>query len=469
VRVALVQLPHFYGAEESRAPESYPLGLGYIAAVLRQAGIEPVGIDLWGAGLNVEEALATHDLGDVDVIGISAYSTQYRYLKHYTLALRERYPETPIICGGPGPTFSYPTILAHTGVDVCVIGEGERTILGLLENLSSPEMVAGVAVMHEGELVVTAPREYVRDLDDLPLPDRDIFDIECVIATASARAASDGTAKAPSRPVDIIAGRGCPYTCRYCSKTFSGCRLRGIDAIDAEIRELIERYGANHVAFNDELVLVNKKRSLALCDALRPLGITWSVQGRIDQVDEEILAALASAGCTQVGYGVESVTQSILDAMNKRQDASRIVPVIRMTQAAGIEPVIQYMYGYPGEDDASIEAGIRFFDAIDHPFIAFTTTPIPGSALYAECLERGLIGDEEVYLLRLDSGYNLQGALLNLTDFTDEEFLAKKRGMQYRVTHNYLKRRPLRYARYLVDPARLRRMGERGIRRVLKR
>lgn len=465
MRVALVQLPHFYGHHESRPPESYPLGLGYIASVLRQSGVDPVGIDLWSAGLSVQQALADIDFSGFDVIGISAYSTQYRYLKEFSLGLKRLHPSVPLVCGGPGPTFSHESILMHTGIDICVVGEGEQTFVELLSHLDDPGAVEGLALVSDGRVTLTPARSYIRDLDALPLPDRDIFDLRGVIATASAQAAATGSARRDRRPADIIAGRGCPYDCRYCSKTFSGCRLRGIDSIIGEVCDLVERYGVNHLSFNDELVLVNKRRSLALCDALAPFGITWSCQGRIDQVDEEILSAMAAAGCIEVGYGVESVTQSILDAMNKRQDAGRIVPVIEMTRAAGITPIIQYMFGYPGESDESIEAGVRFFKRIDHPFIAFTTTPIPGSALYQECRERGLIGDEEKYLLRLDSGYNLQGALLNLTDFTDEEFLEKKRRMQYRVTHNFLKRRPLQYLVYVFQPARFRRI----IARVLHR
>lgn len=454
VKVALIQLPHFYGDGMSRDPESYPLGLGYLSAVLTRAGIEHTGIDLWVDGLSVDEALARKDLSGFDVLGISSYATQYSYLKPYAEGLRRLYPDAKIVCGGAGPTFSWRVILEHTPVDVCVISEGEETFLDLLANLDSAGSVRGIALRDaEGRAVRTEPRPPIRDLTSLPFPNRDLFDFERYTANSNAvRAATDSPElrEHPRRAADIIAGRGCPYTCTFCSRTFSGCRLRPIDDLLAEVAMLVDRYQVGHLQFNDELVVVNKRRTLELCEGLRPFGLTWACQGRINQVDREILEAMRDAGCTQIGYGVESASQSILDAMDKRVDATTIVPVIEMTREVGIEPIIQYMYGFPGETDETIAATERFFAAIDHPYIGFTTTPIPGSALYDESVARGVIGDEEDYLLRLDSGYNLSGRAPNLTGFTDEELVAKKRRLIARVTHNYLKRRPLAYARYLA-------------------
>ncbi len=454
MRVALIQLPHFYGGGLSRPPENYPLGLGYLSAVLSRAGIEHDGIDLWSEGLSAEEALGTWDLSRYDVLGISSYATQYRYLKDYSRGLKERYPQAMIICGGAGPTFSWRVIMENTPVDYCVLSEGEETLLDLLRNLEHPERVPGIVLRgDDGFPVRTDPRPPIRNLESLPFPDRGLFDFERFMRNANkVRASTDSPELRdyPRRSADIIAGRGCPYTCTFCSRTFSGCRLRPVGDLLAEVQFLVDRYDVNHLQFNDELVVVNKRRTLELCAGLEPFGLTWTCQGRINQVDRESLEAMRDAGCTQIGYGVESISQSILDAMDKRVDAGTIVPVIRMTREVGIEPIIQYMYGYPGENDETIAATESFFKEIDHAYIGFTTTPIPGSELYDDVVRRGLIVDEEDYLLRLDSGYNLSGASVNLTDFSDKELAAKKRRLVARVTHNYLKRRPIQYVRYVL-------------------
>lgn len=452
IAIGLIQLPHFYGNNASRSPECYPLGLGYISNVLKKNNITHAAIDLWGLQYSVAQAMENVDYSSFEYLGISAYATQYKYLKEFSLALKNRYPEKTIICGGPGPTFSYETILKNTGVDVCVIGEGELTIIDLLQNPDRLEHVKGIAYLKDDQVQCNPSRDQLRDLDALVFPNRELFNFEKIISVANTvRADSDmpELKSNPRRPADLIAGRGCPYKCRYCSKTFSGLRLRSIDNIVSEVDELIKKYSINHLQFNDELVLVNKKRTLQLCEALKKLNVTWSCQGRIDQVDKDILKAMKDAGCIQVGYGVESISQSILDKMNKRIKSEEIVPIIKMTKEIGIEPIVQYMYGYPGENDKTIDATVKFFKAIDHPYIGFTTTLIPGTELYEEGRQKGLIGDEEGYLLRLDSGYNVSGAVVNMTGFTDEEFLRKKRWLMMRVSHHYYKKRPIEYAKFI--------------------
>ena len=160
-------------------------------------------------------------------------------------------------------------------------------------------------------MVSTPPREPIADLDQLRFPNRELFDLEAVIATANLVKSGGKNVKANDmrRSADIIAGRGCPYSCHYCSRTFDGVRLRSINNLVAEVKELQTRYRINHLLFNDELVLVNKKRTLELCEELKKLGITWSCQGRINQVDRDILVAMKEAGCIEIGYGVESISQ----------------------------------------------------------------------------------------------------------------------------------------------------------------
>jgi len=452
--IALVQLPHFFGDGYSRPPECYPLGLGYISSVLKQHDIPHEGIDLWGEQLTEDGALKSVNFSRFDVIGISAYSTQYRYLKTFTMKLKNQYPDIPIVCGGPGPTFSHDIILKNTGVDICVLSEGENTFIELIENINNPEKVRGVAFLKNGEVALTLKRDPVENLDILPMPNRELFDFEKIINTANQvriNSENGNDSYTSRRAADMIAGRGCPYFCNYCSKTFDGLRLRSVDNIAAEIVELKNRYRINHIAFNDELVLVNKKRTIQFCDKLKTLNVTWSCQGRINQVDREVLIAMKDAGCTEVGYGVESISQNILDAMNKKINAESVVPVVKMTKEVGIKPVIQYMYGYPGENDRTIANTIKFFKEIDYPYVSFTTTPLPGTKLYEDCKEKGLIADEERYLMKLDSGYNMDRPLVNLTDFTDEEFLSKKRKLQIKIIHNYLKKRPLTYMRFISN------------------
>jgi len=448
MKVALIQLPHFYGKGLSRSPNIYPYGLGYISNALKEEGIDHEAVDLWAENLSVEDSLQKKNFEKYDIFAISAYITQYRYLKEFSLELKKRYPDVPIICGGPGPTFSPHIILPKTGVDICVLSEGEVTIVELLQNLNNLGSVKGIVFIQDGEIKRTAPRTLIPDLDKLPFPNWDTFNMNDYIKVRGEQVVSDDNPE-EVRVANVIAGRGCPYQCHYCSKTFDGYRLRSIDNVIAEIVELIEKYKIKKIGFNDELFIVNKKRILEFCEKLEPLNIKWDCQGRINQVDEEILIKMKKAGCVSVGYGVESVSQHILDKMNKKIKVENIVPVIKMTKKVGMNPLIQYMYGYPGENDTSIKNTVKFFKEIDSLYLGFSTTAIPGTKLYDDCLSKGIIKDEEDYILRLDSGYNVEGSLINMTDFSDEQFVQKKRLLKLRVNHNYYIKRPIQYAAYV--------------------
>ena len=332
--VALIQLPHFYGEGLSRPAECYPLGLGYLSSVLSAQKISHVGIDLWGPQLTPEKATAQIDFSPFSFLAISAYSTQYKYLKDFSLRLKALFPNIPILCGGPGATFSSETILHFTGVDICVIGEGEITLPELCLNYENKDQVRGIVYLENGTLYATPERENIKNLDLLPFPNRELFDFTRIMSVANQIRAEHDSPELKSNPrksADIVAGRGCPYSCHFCSKTFKGVRLRSIDNIINEVTHIKEKYQVNHLLFNDELPLVNKKRTLSLCKELKKFHIPWSCQGRINQVDEEILKSMKEAGCIQIGYGVESATQDILDRMNKKQNAADIVPVIKMT------------------------------------------------------------------------------------------------------------------------------------------
>jgi radical SAM superfamily enzyme YgiQ (UPF0313 family) len=445
MKVMMVQLPHFYGSN-SRFPTSYPLGIGYLASVLKNIH-EMIPMDLWIDNLKIDEAITLIKKKPSDVFCISVYSTQYPYFKELVKTLKDIYPEIKIIAGGPGATFSYNVFLEKTLVDICVIGEGEITLKELLDNLNTPEDVPGVAYRLDGKVILNQSRQQIKDLDSIPLPDRDFFDIERYI-TAHKKIESPFNGL---RCTNTITGRGCPYRCTFCSKTFSGYRMRSIDKVNDEIQLLKESYNIQALEFDDELVLVNKKRSIDLSSVIKKYHLLWGCQGRINHVDEEILRNMKSAGCRYIGYGVESYSQNILNRMKKKIKTEQIIPTIEMTQRIGIKPLVQYMYGYLGENDKTIEQTYTFFKKIDQPYSASITTPLPGSPLYQDVIERNLISDEEGYLMRLTGGYNVSVPLINLTDFTDEEFFSKKIALQKKINTAYYLRHPYDFLKKLQN------------------
>jgi radical SAM superfamily enzyme YgiQ (UPF0313 family) len=181
-----------------------------------------------------------------------------------------------------------------------------------------------------------------------------------------------------------------------------------------------------------------------LCDKLGLLGIKWFSQSRVNLVDKELLVKMKESGCVAIGYGVESGSQHVLDCMDKRIKVEESIAAVKNTVDAGMTPIIQVMFGFPGENRESIEETIKFFDTIDFPAPPFfIATPLPGTPLYDMAKEKGLITDEDAYLTSLAGGYLAETTkVINLTDFSDDELLKLKRQMEARIAFNYSKRHP---------------------------
>ena len=414
-------------------PAHFPVALGLIAAVLKEKGHSVEVLD------NETECLNRHEVAgfirgtDYDVYGITAMSPQYSYVKGLSRLIK-KYRDRPVILGGPLATYSPVTVLEHTGVDVCVIGEGEETVTELMENMDDPGRVQGIAYLKEGRPVRTAPRSYTKSRDDYPFPDYESFDMRPYLSKQLILYESGPAARlfnpirnpAATRTIGMITGMGCPYHCAFCSRSVNRTRLRSIDNIIAEIELLKERYGVEGIFFLDDLLIINRKRTLEFCSKIKPLGLVWSGQARADILTDELAGAMRDAGCIGVGIGLESGSERMLKAMNKTATVEQNERAIRAALRNGLMVRAQLLYGFPGEDRESVEDTIALFKRVGLPPRRFNIlTPLPGSALFDECLKRGLIENEATYLERVsryEAGFATGRVLVNLTEMSDEEF-----------------------------------------------
>lgn len=417
MKILLIQPPHYYEGG-SRGPSVFPIGLGYLARVLLNLGYDVEVFDIWAHQYSNKQVIKKIEKSNYDVVGISALSTQYKYVKWLTSELRE-HSDNSIIVGGALTTLNPEIVLRNTKTDICVIGEGEITFPSIIKNIDNLKRVNGIMFKEDGNLIENPPREYIEDLDTIEFPAWDLFPIEIYLKNCHVWKYEK------IRAMNIITSRGCPWNCRFCSKTFRGVRLRSIDNVIEEIKELGGRYNIKGVYFNDELVLINKKRAYELCDKIRDLNLRWSCQGRVNLVDFDLLRRMRECGCVAIGYGVESGSQKILDNMNKQITVKQIEDAIKNTVKTGIYPAMQMMFGYPGETRETVGETVDLFRRIPYvgPVSFAVTTPLPGTELYDYALKQGLIGDEEEYLEKLEAGYvHYRKVLVNLTDFNDGEY-----------------------------------------------
>lgn len=454
MRALLVQLPH-----KDRVPSAFPIGIANIATALTEVGVEPEVLDVFALGYTRADVVEYLKKAHWDIVGINAYSTQYPWAKWMVDEVKRLHPKALVVMGGPLATFNSKLVLEMTKTDLCVVSEGENTIKEVVRNLGNFAKVNGICFKSTtGEIIQTAPQSYVQDLDSLPFTNYELFPMDVYFRNI-------GVGGVPGiKTINMLTSRGCPYKCNFCSRTFTGNRLRSINNVIEEIGILRDKYGIQGIGFADELVLVNKERAYELCEKIKPLKVYWNCQGRANIVDLDLLKAMKASGCTSVGYGVESGSQKILNSMNKRVTVKQNELAITNTLKAGMTPIVQMIYGYPGENIETIRETVDFFDRVHfYPPVGYgdvfisLLTPLPGSPLYEELVTDGRIRSEEEFLLGLEHGYYIGSPLrINLTQFTDEELLTHQAKLLKELHSNYTKyawKRPMELIRRYVNAA----------------
>ena len=374
-----------------------PLGLAYLAAILERKGHTVKVLDAPPLKLTLEESVNTIKRIRPDVVGLTATTPTF----HRSVAIAEELKkerDVPIVIGGPHPTALPEKTLAYPFFDIAVLGEGEYTMLELIDCLESSRSlstVKGIAYKEKGKIIKTQPREFIENLDFLPFPARHLLPpLRYYHPTPSAyRSLPQGT---------MVTSRGCPYSCTFCDHSVFGKRYRARSAKNVvdEFEELVYRYGAKEVRFWDDTFNINRKRVLDICREIsdRNLDTHWCCLCRANLVDEQMLRKMAQTGCWQIDYGIESGDEKLLERVNKGVTLLQIRDAIKKTKAAGIKVRGFFMLGLPGETEQTIRKTIRFAKTLDLDVAVFhITIPFPGTELYLQAVAHGEISAEVDY------------------------------------------------------------------------
>lgn len=441
-RVMLIVPPH-----AGRAVWEFPLGVGYLANQLEEVGFHVSILDINGLQLDQHQVAERLRIASSDykLYGISAFSTQFGYAVWLIDLLKQIDQKNFVALGGPLSTHHPELCLKYTRADIACAGEADQTIGSVFANPWESWNIRGVVWRNGEEIVVNEPPEPF-DLDELKFHPYHLFPEEVYF-------------KRLGKGVNIATTRGCPFQCNFCSKTVTQPRKRSIQHIEAELIHLKKNYGLRGVQLSDELAVTNSERGYELCEMLARLKLNWGCQVRVDLVDRALLKHMKACGCNSLGAGVESGSQRILDAMNKKTTVEQNLTFMLNCQAVGILPWVQFIFGYPGEDEQSIRQSIALFKQANYspPRPDFTgkyimssvATPLPGSRLYDDLVRRGLIDNELNYLKRIERGYYIikpEDVIYNLTGWDDKEMMARKRSMETEIWQNWRQRanNPLR-------------------------
>lgn len=279
------------------------------------------------------------------------------------------------------------------------------------------------------------------DLDGLPLPAWDHFPMEIYLrnpvgAPNRNKWLDGGADMSTPLSMNLYATRGCPYQCIYCYHDFMGARYRhrSPESVVHEMKILYDRHGVDYFHFVDDEFVLYKRFIHRFCRLVKELSakagrkITWGCSGRVNLMTEDLIAAMADAGCVLIGYGIESGSQRMLDLIKKQVSVEQAKNAVRLTKKYLGWADCSFMIGYPGETKETIQETIHFCKELDlTPEVIFFMTPYPGTELYKMAVTQRRITDEEEYVLRLgEQGEKLR---VNFTDFSDEELIS----MQERV------------------------------------
>lgn len=383
-------------------PCNVPLGIAYTSAALKHAEpgwhvqVHDDNMPRWSDG-QIRALIERHDF---HLVGISAICHQYTQVKRWVKIVREVRPQQRIVIGGP---ISVLGDKLASWLDALVWqGESETDLPGLVRSGVLP--VRGV---------FASPRS-CDDLDSLPLPDWGAFDMEAYAVAPLGwvnknKWAGGEASESVPRSMNVLASRGCPFKCRFCAHDFlhAGYRQRTPGNVIEELRTLKRRYRVTYFHLSDD----NTMASLAwLRDFCRAFAMSpdlqdchWGCAGRADRAEVGTLRMMYQARCRIVGIGVESGSQRVLDTMNKRVSVEENEQAILNVKEVFGSANYSLMVGTPGETDRDIDETIEMCRRTEtRPEVVFIATPLPGTEWYDYALAKGLIGDQEQYLLKLD-------------------------------------------------------------------
>jgi anaerobic magnesium-protoporphyrin IX monomethyl ester cyclase len=373
-KVTLVY-PYFQPFRDNSIFRFPPLGLGYLAASLRSQAIAVELVDC--TFHSREEVIEKVKRSNPQIIGIYSMFS----MKRSSLELAAIFKDfcDLLVVGGPLPTFGAADFL--DAFDIAVIGEGEETLSELVkcvemgENFSN---VKGIAYKDGGKTRFTPARDFVRNLDDLPFPSRQLFDNEAYKKYCSKRFGYTITS--------MITSRGCPFSCDFCSRPVFGnsFRTRSPSNIVDEV-ESIASFGYDRVWFADDCFTLNRAHLIGVCDELirRSIDVGWECLSRVDTVDREVARKMRQAGCVRVFFGIESGNNNVLSLMRKQITVEQARKAVYAAKDAGLQVGAFFILGYPGESDETVLDTVRFASGLPLDYLSFTLPyPIPGTALY---------------------------------------------------------------------------------------
>lgn len=424
--VLLINPPVLLEKDNVGADVSQPLGLAYVAASVRAAGYPVYILDAAAEGWkNIKSFDDRRDYNGLDfekireevikrhpkVVGITNnFTVQKDAALKVAAMIKEVDKDIVVMVGGSHVTIRPQESALNPNIDFAIVGEGELTTVELLNKIQNgalPEelkKVRGLAFRDNGQVYISEPRPLNRNLDDLPLPARDLLPMDIYFEASKSKRANRDMDKPWAT---VITSRGCPFNCIFCSiHLIMGrvWRFRSPENVIKELKQLVEVYGVKQLDFEDDNISCDKRRMEKLCDLIieSRLKFEWYTPNgiRADTLDEPLLKKMKAAGCRELWFAPESGSQRVVnEIIGKRIDLKVIERMVELCTKVGISSNCFFVIGFPGETKEEMLETVAFAKKLSKKgadnFMFSIATPLYGTRLYNEALANGLLNEAD--------------------------------------------------------------------------
>lgn len=408
----------------------FPINLFYLTGHLKKRG-HAVGIWFQDIHHGSDEVLTTI-LNDnqFDIVGLGFVAGYYQYWKakgiFEAINSSKNRNQFHYVLGGHGPAAEPDFFMGKLGADSVVIGDGEDGF----------------------DQIFTGARGSIHakpcTVDEAPLDTYQDFPMDLY------RLIRWPTANRTDFCFPILSSRGCKWACSFCYRMREGFHMRNVAAIMEEIRYLHKNIHIKHFQFADELLMASEQRTVEICEAILqlPFKIKWDCNGRLNFAKPEIIKLMKKAGCQYINYGIESLNQDILNQMGKGLTLSQITDGVGCTLQYNVSPGLNLLWGFPGDTIDNLHKAVDFllkYDPCHELRTIRPVTPYPGTALYRQAIEKGLLeGPEDFYEKK---HVNSDLFAVNFMEIPIEEAHRALCDANSRLVKNYMARRGRRQVR----------------------
>lgn len=388
-----------------------PLSLLYLSAYVRKYGHQPKIFNLdtmvnedgiYFFGFDSKKLISEISDFKPDIIGITCpYSSRWQFTERLVRIIKTNFQDVPVVLGGIHPTTFPEYCLTSSGADYIVIGEGEETIVTLIEGLKHTHklyQIDGFAFRDGLKIVVNPKTKFVQDLDTIPYPAYDLINIEGYKKICS----KDRISQLKGLYFSLLTSRSCPNQCTYCNMHLAHgkkWRFRSPENVLAEIEHLISTYNVRQFAIVDDNFSLSRTRTIEILKGIidRRFAIKFITPNglSIKTLDDEVIKLFKDAGALEISIAIESGSDYIRNEVyKKRLTTEKIIEVVQACKRHKLPCSAFFMVGAPEETEDTVRESIELMKQLKIPAYINITTPYKGTKLYDYYLSKGLIDEQ---------------------------------------------------------------------------